>query len=92
MKIHRFCKGNQLWGAKKPGKLGKLKRELLKIFKYYTISRGHHWKADVLRFPKMWYFFSVAVFKGELLAVKVKSNFQKKWVGGGVKKTELPQF
>ena len=26
----------------------------------------------------MWYFFSVAVFKGELLAVKVKSNFQKK--------------
>ena len=24
----------------KRGKLGKLKRELLKIFKYYTISRG----------------------------------------------------
>ena len=26
----------------------------------------------------MWYFLSVAVFKGELLAVKVKSNFKKK--------------
>ncbi len=39
---------------------------------------GHHWKADVLGFPKMWYFLSVTVFKGELLAVKVKSNFKKK--------------
>ena len=35
----------------------------------------------------MWYFLSVAVFKGELLAVKVKSNFKKKnWVRGSVKK------
>ena len=71
----------------KSGKLGKLKCKLLKIFKYYTISRGHHEKADVPRFPKMWYFLSVAVFKGELLAVKVNSNFkQKKWVRGGVTK------
>jgi len=35
----------------------------------------------------MWYFLSVAVFKGKLLAVKVNSNFkQKKWVRGGVTK------
>ena len=29
----------------------------------------------------MWYFLSVAVFKEELLAVKVKSNFEKKMEG-----------
>ena len=28
-------------------------------------------KEDVLSFQKMWYFLGVAVFKGELLAVKV---------------------
>ena len=37
----------------------------------------HHVKAEVLRFPKMWYFLGVRLFKGELLAVKVKSNFKK---------------
>ena len=34
----------------------------------------------------MWYFLGVRLFKGELLAVKVKSNFKKKWVRGGVTK------
>ena len=31
----------------------------------------HHVKADILRFPKMWYFSPGGVFKGKLLAVKV---------------------
>ena len=34
----------------------------------------------------MWYFLGVRLFKGELLAVKVKSNFKKNWVRGGVTK------
>ena len=35
----------------------------------------------------MWYFLGVRLFKGELLAVKVKSNFEKKNGGeGGVTK------
>ena len=47
----------------------------------------HHVKEHVLSFPKMWYFLGVRLFKGELLAVKVKSNFKKKnWVKVGVKK------
>ena len=29
----------------------------------------------------MWYFLGVRLFKGELLAVKVKSNFEKKMEG-----------
>ena len=29
----------------------------------------------------MWYFLGVRFFKGELLAVKVKSNFEKKMEG-----------
>ena len=41
----------------------------------------HNVNADVLRFPKMWYFLGVRLFKGELLAVKVKSNFEKKMEG-----------
>ena len=49
--------------------------------------------ADVLRFPKMWYFWGVRLFKGELLAVKVKSNLKKKIGSEEVsKKKELPQF
>ena len=48
------------------------------IFSNSMRSPGyHHVKAEVLRFPKMWYFLSVAVFKGELLAVKVGSNSKK---------------
>ena len=35
----------------------------------------HHANADVLRIPKMWYFLGVRLFKGELLALKVKSYF-----------------
>ena len=31
----------------------------------------------VLSFPKMWYFLVVRLFKGELLAAKVRSNFKK---------------
>ena len=50
----------------KAGKLGKLKRELLKIFKYYTPSK---FKNVVL--------LGVALFKGELLPVKVESNSKK---------------
>ena len=35
-------------------------------------------KADVLSYPKMWYFLGVVVFKVELLAAEVGSNFKKK--------------
>ena len=46
-------------------------------------------KADVLRFPKMWYLLSVSGFKPYLLAVKVRSNFEKKIDGeGAVKKKD----
>ena len=38
-------------------------------------------KADVLSFPKMWYFLDLAVFKVELLAVDVGSKFKKKIYG-----------
>ena len=58
----------------KHGKVGKLKSELLKIFKYYTLSRGYHVKANVLSYPKMWYFLGLAVFKVELLAHEVGSK------------------
>ena len=34
-----FLQGEVSSAVLKPGKLGKLKRELLKIFKYYAISR-----------------------------------------------------
>ena len=34
-----FLQGEVRSAMLKPGKLGKLKRELRKIFKYYTISR-----------------------------------------------------
>ena len=61
----------------KTGKLGKLKRELLQIFKHYTPSRGYHVKADVLTISEMWYFLGVALFKGELLPVEVGSNSKK---------------
>ena len=55
----------------------KLKRELLKIFKYYTLSRGEYQvKADVLSFPKMLYFLSGAVFNGELLALKIITSIK----------------
>ena len=40
-----------------------------------TYFEGYHVKADVLSFPKMWYFWGVRLFKGELLAVKVKLFF-----------------
>ena len=56
----------------------KLKRELLKIFKYYTLSRGYHEKAYVPRIPKMWYFLCLAVLKVELLAPEVRSKFKEK--------------
>ena len=35
-------------------------------------------KADVLSYPKMWYFLGLAVFKVELLATEVGSKFKKK--------------
>ena len=34
-------------------------------------------KAYVPRIPKMWYFLGLAVFKVELLALKVRSNLKK---------------
>ena len=73
-KITVFTMVNQHCGAKnkeKQGKLDKLNRKLLKIFKYYTPSRGFHVKADVLTISEMWYFLGVALFKGELLLLKV---------------------
>ena len=54
---------------------------------------GYHVKAYVPRIPKMWYFLGLAVFKVELLAPEVGSNFKKrKWWKGGVKKKSRPQF
>ena len=35
-------------------------------------------KAYVPRLQKMWYFLGLTVFKVELLALKVRSNFKKK--------------
>ena len=49
----------------------KLKRELLKIFKYYTLSRGVPWES--LR-PKDSENVCLAVFKVELLAPEVRSK------------------
>ena len=50
-------------------------------------------KAEVLRFPKMWYFWGLAVFKVELLAAEVESKFKKKNDGKAVlKKITLGQF
>ena len=50
-------------------------------------------KADVLSYPKMWYFLGLAVFKVELLAAEVGSNFKKKKQGEEVsKKKSRPQF
>ena len=43
-----------------------------------TDPGGYHVKADVLSYPKMWYFFGIAFFKVELLAAKVGSKFKKK--------------
>ena len=65
---------NQLRGAKNKENneiSANLKRELLKIFTYYTPSRGYHLKAYVPRIPKMWYFLDLAVFEVELLAAEV---------------------
>ena len=39
-KIHCFCNGKSAPRGWKHGKLGKLKREFLKIFKYFATSRG----------------------------------------------------
>ena len=43
-------------------------------------------KAYVPRIPKMWYFLGLAVFKVELLAPEVGSNFKKKIAGNAVSK------
>ena len=43
-------------------------------------------KAYVPRIPKMWYFLGLAVFKVELLAVKVGSKIKKKIDGKAVSK------
>ena len=54
-------------------------RAIYSSFWYWYPNPGyHHEKAQVLSFPKMLYFLGVRLFKGELLAVKVKSNFEKK--------------
>ena len=58
-----------------------------------TYIGWYHVKADVQSFPKMWDLLSVSGFKPQLLAVKVRSNFEKKFDGeGAVKKKTRPQF
>ena len=48
-------------------------------------------KADVLSFPKMWYFLSLAVFEVELFAAEVGSKFKKKNDGKAAsKKRDTP--
>ena len=50
-------------------------------------------KAYVPRIPKMWYFLGLEVFKVELLAPEVGSNFKKKIVVNAVlKQKSRPQF
>ena len=50
-------------------------------------------KADVLSYPKMWYFLGLAVFKVELLATEVGSKFKKKInVKEVLQKKTRPQF
>ena len=51
-------------------------------------------KAYVPRIPKMWYFLGLAVFKVELLAVEVGSNFNNKKNDrkAVLKKKSRPQF
>ena len=51
-------------------------------------------KAYVPRIPKMWYFLGLAVFKVELLAPEVGSNFKKKncWECGVKKKSHGHNF
>ena len=44
----------------------------------YPIQGGYHLKAYAPRILKMWYFLGLAVFKVELLAIKVRSNSKKK--------------
>ena len=46
-------------------------------------------KAYVPKIPKMWYFLGLAVFKVELLAPEVGSNFKKKIVGNAVLKKRV---
>ena len=46
-------------------------------------------KAYVPRIPKMWYFLGLAVFKVELLAPEVGSNFKKKIDGNAVFKKKV---
>ena len=43
----------------------------------YPIQGGYHVKAYVPRIPKMWCFLCLAVFKVELLTLKVRSNSKK---------------
>ena len=58
-------------------------------YSIFQILYATHAKANVLRIPKMWYFFGVRLFKGELLAVKVESSFEKQMEGeGGVTKKD----
>ena len=58
--------------AKKNTKTGETKTQFTQSFERYDLIGGYHMKADVLRIPKKWYFLGVRLFKGELLAVKVK--------------------
>ena len=49
---------------------------------------GYHVKADVLSYPKMWYFLGLTVFKVELLTAEVGSKFNKKNDGKVVSKKD----
>ena len=63
------------------GQLWKLNREFYsKLSNTLAYPEGYHVKAYVLSFPKMWYFLGQEVFKVELLALKIRSNSQKKTV------------
>ena len=46
-------------------------------------------KADILSYPKMWYFLGLAVFKVELLAAEVGSKLKKKIDGNAVFKKKV---
>ena len=63
--------------TRKIRKTGQTKTWITQNFQIlYPIQGGTMWK--LLSYPKMWYFWGLAVFKVELLAVEVGSKIKKK--------------
>ena len=87
-----FTIWNQLHDAKNTDFYGNENANYSKFSNTIPYPEGYHVKAYVPRIPKMWYFLGLAVFKVELLALKVRSNSKKKSRKKNVKKKTRPQF